>query len=66
MAGISVSKSMAYAVVTPPTGIDVSKTSGYAVVVPFVVGISVTKSAAYAVVATVATAVERADILIFE
>lgn len=66
MAGISVSKSLVYAVTSPGTGIDVTKSLAYAVVIPYVLGVSVTKSAAYAVVATIAAATERAEILIFE
>lgn len=66
MAGISVSKSLTYAVVTPPSGIDVTKALSYAVVIPYVLGVSVTKASAYAVLADIATSAERAQILIFE
>ena len=66
MAGISVSKTSTYAVASPGVGIDITKTLAYALVIPYVLGVSVTKTSAYAVVASVATAVERAEILIFE
>lgn len=58
MAGISVSKSLTYAVIGPSPGIDVSKTAAYAVMIPFVLGTSITKTIAYAVIYPSATIVQ--------
>lgn len=62
MAGISVSKSLVYAVAAPPNGIGVSKTAVFVVMIPFVLGVSVTKAVGYVV--AIPAAAERVQCFI--